>query len=189
MNKILYFGLVIGAAAAGAVAAWYLTKDNEHKRADEEISEMREYYAHKCDSNNTPKAKKEAPVDKTSENKKKSKEMRDYQNIVRQNYKKKREEEPKKPFVISPDDFGENPGYDRLSLTMYADNVVADENDDIVEDVEDCIGFANLSHIGDYEADILHIQNDKLHIYYEITRDLRSYADVAGERPRRLEVT
>lgn len=41
MNKILYFGLVIGAAACGAVAAWYLTKDKEHKRADEEISEMR----------------------------------------------------------------------------------------------------------------------------------------------------
>ena len=47
MNKLLYFGLVIGAAVAGAAVAIYYTKDTERKRADEEIAQMREYYAQK----------------------------------------------------------------------------------------------------------------------------------------------
>lgn len=41
MNKLLYFGLVIGAAVAGAAVALYYTKDTERKRADEEIAQMR----------------------------------------------------------------------------------------------------------------------------------------------------
>jgi hypothetical protein len=194
VKKHLYFGLVIGAAVAGAAAAFYYVKDSERKRAEEEIATMREYFARKEQEANltrgmTGMTAEHAPKDETSEKKQKSKEIRDYQKIVREKYKQKQESAPEGPVVISPDEFGENPGYDSLSMTFYADNIVADENDDIVEDVNDCIGFESLAHIGEYEPDILYVRNDRLRVYYEITRDLRNYADVAGELPHRLEVT
>lgn len=191
MKKLLYFGLVIGAAVAGAAAALYYVKDSERKRADEEIATMREYFARKEQEMNLARGMtaEHAPKDETSEKKQKSKEIRDYQKIVREKYKQKEESAPEGPVVISPDEFGENPGYDSLSMTFYADNIVADENDEIVEDVNDCIGFESLTHIGEYEPDILYVRNDRLRIYYEITRDLRNYADVVGELPHRPEVT
>ena len=153
MKKLLYFGLVIGAAVAGAAAAFYYVKDSEHKRAEEEIATMREYFARKEQEANltrgmTGMTAEHAQKDETSEKKQKSKEIRDYQKIVREKYKQKQESAPEGPVVISPDEFGENPGYDSLSMTFYADNIVADENDDIVEDVNDCIGFESLAHIG-----------------------------------------
>ena len=192
MKKLLYFGLVIGAAVAGAAVALYYTKATERKRADEEIAQMREYYTRKEENltrNIEKKAKHTVSADNEAENKKKAKEMRDYQKIVRENYKQKQEYTPEGPAVISPDEFGENPGYDRLTMTFYADNIVADENDEIVEDVNECIGFESLSHMGEYEPDVLYVRNDRLRVYYEITRDLRNYGDVAGNLPNRPEVT
>ena len=190
MNKLLYFGLVIGAAVVGAAVALYYTKDTERKRADEEIAQMREYYAHKEEklAQHTEK-NSSASANREAKNKKKAKEMRDYQKIVRENYKQKQEYTPEGPAVISPDEFGENPGYDRLTMTFYADNIVADENDEIVEDVNECIGSESLSHMGEYEPDVLYVRNDRLRVYYEITRDLRKYVDVAGNLPNRPEVT
>lgn len=191
MNKVLYFGLVIGAAAAGAVAAWYLTKDKAEKEADarshEEYIQMKKAFEAKTAKDKPEdldiyKSEAESPKPKN-----KVKQMVEYQNICKK-YEKK-PEAPKKPFVISPDDFGENPGYDHIYLTMYADHIIADENDEIVEDADECIGLENLSHMGEYDADILHIQNDKLHVYYEITRDLRNYMDVVGELPTYPGVT
>lgn len=180
MNKLLYFGLVIGAAVAGAAVALYYAKDTERKRADEEIAQMRKYYAQK--------EEKTAKTSTETENKNtKSQEMRDYQKIVKENYEQKHT--PDGPAVIAPDEFGENPGYDKLSMTLYADNIVADENDDIVEDVGDCIGFESLAHMGEYEPDILYVKNDRLRVYYEITRDLRKYEDVAGSLPYSPGVT
>ena len=191
MKKLLYFGLVIGAAVAGAAAALYYVKDSERKRSDEEIATMREYFTRKEQEMNLARGMttEHTPKDETSEKKQKSKEIRDYQKIVREKYKQKEESAPEGPVVISPDEFGENPGYDSLSMTFYADNIVAGENDEIVEDVNDCIGFESLAHIGEYEPDILYVRNDRLRIYYEITRDLRNYADVVGELPHRPEVT
>ena len=120
MNKLLYFGLVVGAAVAGAAVALYYTKDTERKRADEEIAQMREYYAQKEEKNGKTSTE--------TENKNtKSQEMRNYQKIVKENYDCERT--PDGPTAITPDEFGENPGYDKLSMTFYADNIVADEND------------------------------------------------------------
>ena len=74
-------------------------------------------------------------------------------------------------------------------MTLYADGIVADENDAIVEDMNDCIGFESLAHMGEYEPDILYVKNDRLRVYYEITRDLRQYEEVAGSLPYSPGVT
>lgn len=189
MNKVLYFGIMAGAAAIAAVATWVYAKDKFAKQASDDISEMKAYYKEKYESHPKEEAaelvKKEQPK---TEAQKKAEDLKIYRQMARDKYKANHEEEDGNPHVITPEEFGENNHYDRITLTYYADHVLADENDEIIKDVEETIGFCSLNHFGEYEADIVYVKNDILKCYYEITRDLRKYEDVAGELPYRPEV-
>lgn len=189
MNKVLYFGIMAGAAAIAAVATWVYAKDKFAKQASDDISEMKAYYKEKYES----QPKEEAPEPKKKEQpkteaQKKAEDLKTYRQMARDKYKANHEEEEGNPHVITPEEFGENNHYDRITLTYYADHVLADENDEVIRDVEETIGFGSLNHFGEYEADIVYVQNDIIKCYYEITRDLRKYEDVAGELPYRPEV-
>lgn len=93
-----------------------------------------------------------------------------------------------KPYVISPEEFGEGEEYEKISLTYYADQVLADENDELVEDVEGAVGFESLTHFGEYEDDSVFVRNDRLKCDYEILLDQRTYSDVVKTRPHQMEV-
>lgn len=88
-----------------------------------------------------------------------------------------------KPYVISPDEFGENEGYDKISIMYYADHVLADDNDEIIDNVDEIIGFDSLEHFGEYEDDSVFVRNDKLKCDYEILLDGRKYSDVVDQIP------
>ena len=85
------------------------------------------------------------------------------------------------PYVISPEEFGEV-GYTQVSLTYYADGILADENGEIVDDIEEIVGDA-LEHFGEYEDDSVYCRSDPKKCDYEILQDLRRYADVAKNLP------
>lgn len=188
MNKVLYFGIMAGAAALAALATWKYAKDKYAKEATDDINEMKAYYKNKYEAKETePAQKEEAPKPKTEEQKK-ADELKTYRKMARDKYHATHEDEVGHPYVITPDAFGENPGYDRITLTYYADQVLADENDETIRDVEATVGVESLTHFGEYEEDVVYVKNDILRCYYEITRDLRKYIDVAGELPSRPEV-
>lgn len=92
------------------------------------------------------------------------------------------------PQVIPPEEFGDIEGYEEISLTYYADKVLADEDDEIVDDVEETVGFDSLNHFGEYENDSVHVRNDRLKCYYEILLDQRTYSEVLKTKPRLPEV-
>ena len=81
-------------------------------------------------------------------------------------------------YIIRPDEFGEYDDYDAISLTYYADHILTDEDDEIVEDIEDKIGFDALSHFGEYEEDSVFVRNDRIKCDYEILLDQRKYSEV-----------
>ena len=60
MNKVLYFGIMAGAAAIAAVATWVYAKDKFAKQASDDISEMKAYYKEKYESQ-PEEPKKEQP--------------------------------------------------------------------------------------------------------------------------------
>lgn len=93
-----------------------------------------------------------------------------------------------RPYVIYPEEFGEFNDYEKISLTYYADQILADENDELIDDVEDVVGFESLAHFGEYENDSVFVRNDRLKSDYEILIDRRLYSDVVGEFPHRVEV-
>ena len=90
-----------------------------------------------------------------------------------------------RPYVISPDEFGENDDYETQSLDYYADGVLAENMGNIVEDIESMVGRDSLNHFGEYEDDAVHVRNDAQQCDFEILRDLRNYSDVyqSGQRP------
>ena len=83
-----------------------------------------------------------------------------------------------KPYVIAPDEFGDD--YETETLTYYADGILEDEFGEVIDDdeIEEMIGKESLDHFGEYEQDTVYVRNDNKRIDYEILRDLSSYSEV-----------
>ena len=166
--------------AIGSVVTLKLVESKYEKIAEDEINDIREYYKEKESSMTT-----EAEVVKV-ENKPNISEYaakiekngyKKYNEISEKSVKKEHDK-GEKPYIITPEEFGEIDDYETVNLTYYADDYLADDVDELVENVEDIIGWENLNHIGEYEEDAIHIRNDKLKCDYEILRDLDNYKDV-----------
>lgn len=83
-----------------------------------------------------------------------------------------------KPYVITPEEFGERDDYDTVSLVYYADDILADDADEIVWDVEGVVGRDSLNHFGEYEDDSVFVRNEQEQTDYEILLDSRNYYDI-----------
>ena len=165
--------------AIGSVVTWKLVEAKYAKIAEDEINDIRDYYDEKAKNITT-----EAEVVKV-ENKPDISEYaakiekngyKNYHEISEKSVKK--EHKNGEPYIITPEEFGEIDEYETVNLTYYADDYLADDVDELVENVDEIIGWENLNHIGEYEEDALHIRNDKLKCDYEILRDLDNYKDV-----------
>lgn len=88
------------------------------------------------------------------------------------------------PYVIAPTDFDTEDDYEVCSLTYYADGVLADEQGNVIEDVEGMIGRDSLNTFGEYEDDAVHVRNEALRTDFEILRDLCEYSNVYHSGPR-----
>ena len=84
--------------------------------------------------------------------------------------------------------FVDDEEYEQISLTYYADGVLADENDEVIEDVEDAVGIDSLNHFGEYEDDSVFVRNDARKCDYEILLDQRTYSEVVEDMPHQMEV-
>ena len=85
--------------------------------------------------------------------------------------------------VIEPSEYGEDEDYDQVNLTLYADGILADEDDTVINDVEGVIGEGSLDRMGEFEDDALHVKNEARKVYYEILADERSYEKATGKTP------
>lgn len=175
MNKTV-IGFVMFAAGTiiGSVATWQYAKNKYDKLAQEEINAVKEVYRKREN-----KLKKEY---KDDAEKKAYKEI--YTDIANNyGYQQKNEAEhmtidANKPYVISPEEFSDIWEYDTISLTYYADKVLTDDEDEVIEDIEGTVGAYSLERFGEYEDDAVYVRNDRLKCYYEILKDLRNYSDV-----------
>lgn len=190
-NEVAGFIIFAAGAAIGSIVTWKLVKTKYERIAKEEIDSVKEVFSKKKDT--TPKTfepKKFEPEKfepKKFEPEKEEPEQPktyDYTEVLsKYGYRKDEEDEEKGeqmkegPYVISPDEFGEN-GYTLESFTYYADDVLTDEFDEIIYDLENTVGEDFASHFGEYEEDSVFIRNDELETDFEILRDLRNYSDV-----------
>lgn len=178
-----FFAFVLGAAAGSAVT-WYFVKDFYEKRAQEDIESVKEHaYFNRETSDDSNTEESEEEIQEYVARNSNKPNVVEYAKIIKDSgysygptEHEEEKEDLKNPYVISPDEFGEA-GYDEVSYKWYADHILADENDQVVEDIEQVVGFESLTHFGDYEEDSVFVRDDRLKIDYEILQDPRSYYD------------
>ena len=79
-------------------------------------------------------------------------------------------------YDIDTTDFDLDTDYDKVLLYYYTeDGIVANDDDDIVEDHQDLIGTKFVNHFDEYVKDTAYIRNDDLRTDYEIVRCEESY--------------
>ena len=111
----------------------------------------------------------------------------EYSRTVKPTEKADSETSEDTPYVISPAEFGEIEEYTKVSLTYFADGVLADELNEPVDNVEEIVGDA-LEHFGEYEEDSVFVRNDAKRCDYEILQDLRNFKDVLEDMSPRTSI-
>lgn len=196
-NKIFMFAL---GATVGSLVTWKLVEKKYKDIADEEIASMEEYYNEKLNSLNELA---EDPVEESDDINKAilegvkegmtySDEELEYDEHIKElNYNSIQEDidgifeteadikEYTKPYVISPEEFGEY-GNETKLLTYYADFVLVDEEGDIIVDPESVVGDA-LEHFGEYEDDAVHVRDENIECDYEILKHEKTFGEVYKE--------
>lgn len=187
MNKITNLIIFAAGAAVGSAVTWKIVKTKYEQIAKEEIDSVKEAFSKKESISKEPTEDKEKSVDEIHSRLEKPNLMEYAAKVSECGYSEDLEEKNKeedvesmdddRPYVISPDEFGELDDYDLISLTYYADEVLADDIDEIVEDVDNVVGLDSLTHFGEYEPDSVFVRNDRLKADYEILLDERTYPE------------
>ena len=170
MNKgINNFIIFTAGVVIGTLAASRYFKEKYEKISKEEIESVKEVYKKKEEQFKT--VPKEVEVNKDTK-------VNEYKNIVSKYDKGESEMRDEiGPDVILPEEFDEE-GYETISLTYYADGVLADEQNFPIEDIEDTVGNEALNSFGKYEDDSVYVRDDDKGIDYEILLDIRKYSEL-----------
>ena len=191
-NKTMCFIAFSLGAAAGVVVSWRLLKKKYEQIAQEEIDSVKEVFSQR--HSNLTEEVEGAPTKMTKNTEDDAEEI-EYRNMVNDhgytNYSDisrkapvtTRKEYVMGPYVITEDEFGELDEYETNTLTYYADGVLADDVDDVIEDVEATVGHESLMNLGPQDDrlhlfDSVYVRNDEKKCDYEILFDVRRYADV-----------
>ena len=190
IKNVLLFtaGLVMG-----SVVTWKMTKDKYEQWANDEIRMMREYYNQKEEEYYEEEDLDEEPVEAEVRTERSTKpDLTEYTSRLNESgytdyseISKKDEEEDnesdmeEKPYVISPEEFGDFDDYETIELTYYKNGYVTDDQDILMsnDEVEEAIGWNNITRMGEYEEDALHVRNEKRKTDYEILQVFDDYRE------------
>lgn len=187
-------GFVLGAISGGTVT-YFITKKKFEEKAQKEIDSVKEYFTvpkvelKKDDIAKEPIDEKKDVIAEQAVKRPSlteyAKKLKDggYVNYSDKNINPEKDEKIEssmKPEVIDPNEYGDDETYDQVSLTLYSDGVLADEDDTILN-INEVIGEGNLDRMGEYEDDALHVKNNVRKVYYEVLADERSYIDATGK--------
>lgn len=192
MSKVTGLIIFVLGAVTGSAVTWQFAKKKYERIAEEEINSVKEVFSKReqdmADVEITvePQPSVEASLKKFEE----KPDISTYAGILKNEayVPEGTEMAENKPYVISPDEFGEFEDYDTISLTYYADQVLVDDGGDKIEDVDDVVGMESLTRFGEYEDDSIFVRNDRLRCDYEILMDERTYSEAQKERPHQREV-
>lgn len=199
MKKSTMLAFLAG-AAVGSVATWQFVKKKYELIAEDEIMSVKDYYQKKTvapyegpedseEADSTPDVRPDI-VEKPN--------IMEYAAKIRSegyntNYSVQKEAEKKvspdeRPYVITPEEFGEYDDYEKITLFFYADQILADDNDVAIRNIDEIVGVDSLTHFGEYDDDAVYVRDDRKKLDYEILKSLRKYSEVLEEKPYKAEV-
>lgn len=175
--------IFVAGAFAGTVVGARLVKKRYEEIANEEIEEIREYYKNKdqeIKEKEEQLEEREQVIDKkeyvqiasayVQHNEPVNEEMIDPDTIKPQI--------ESDPYVIDPSEFGKEGYYGTETFTYFADGVLVDPDDEVVEDWEDIVGRHHIDIFNEFpDATSVYIRNDFDGIDYEILKDDWCWSD------------
>ena len=199
MKSLLTSALIFAVGAIiGSTVTWKLIKTKYEQIAQEEIDSVKETFSrlHEESADKDEKAKMAERAKGFIDSKNEKQDIKEFAAKLKEcEYVKYSDSEAdkerktitvNKPYVISPEEFGEA-DYNIVSLNYYADGVLANDFDEVVDDVENTVGENFEEHFGDYEEDSVFVRNDELGLDYEILRDMRNFSDVVKNHSHHTE--
>lgn len=194
MNNILVFA---AGAAVGVLATYKFFKTKYERKTQEDIESVKEVFSNRYESEESAtdeikmESDDEEPEQSNGEGLKYAASKPDLMKYAEllDAYRSQTPEDnekggvdteyPEEPYVISPDLFGDEPGYDQVYMTCYSDNVLEDDYFVVEDDnwVDINIGRDCLNHFGEYQDDMLWVRNDLTKTDYEISYDHRTYQE------------
>ena len=186
-SVITGFSFLLG-MGIGAYITYIYVKDMYAEIAQEEINSVKEAYIKKAKNLQKDVITEDEKKEKVDKVKNKS-DISEYAAKLKEsgytNYSEISQEDNdvEVPYVIAPEDYGENDEYETISLTYYSDGVLTDEDDEVITNPGELVGEDFASHFGDYEDDSVFIRNDDRKIDFEILMDYRTYQDVLKAKP------
>lgn len=188
MNKdLIAKGMIFAAGAViGSVVTWKMVKTRYEQIAQEEIESVREAFGRGNDDTEKPAENEEENI--VTAGPSVAEEIRGIVEKLGYTAESNEKEEPNeeskeeedeedmdsKPYVISPDEFGDCE-YITVSLSYYLDGIVTNEQGKIVANTDELIGEDFADHFGEYEDDSVFVRNDRLGMDFEILKDYRDY--------------
>ena len=150
MNKTKNFMMFVLGVAVGSVVTWWYVEKKYEQIAQDEIDSVKEVF-----SKREAEFTEDTEVQIKADNAKEKPSVMKYAAWLRKrgytNYSDVADEKPEevkkepmsldKPYVITPEEFGDLDDYETISLTYYVDQILTDDNDVIVDDIEDVVGF------------------------------------------------
>lgn len=201
MNSKLSNVIIFAAGAAlGSIVTWKLVKTKYEQIAQEEINSVKEMYGHDKHEDESTECEEDADDDYIEAESERCEKLREAvalgvdtsnapdimeyaQKVGAIGYSEKEDNtnmKIEKPYLIRPDEFDMFEDYEAITLTYYKDGVLADEQDNVIEDVEGIVGVDSLNHFGENvdDPDTVYVRNDTLKCDYEILRDCDEYSNL-----------
>ena len=192
MKKALYLVTFVAGAVFGAVAGITYVKKNydisEKKEEAEAASEP-------VETNNEPEMVEDdreelirrtnAEILKSVKDPDRKEHMKDLLNeyaTVTAIYGGEEVVEHDRPYKILPDQFSEFEDYSAIELTLFADGVLADDRDEVIENADELLG-EGFEKLFDEGSDELFIRNDERCTDYAIYKDVQTFESFDEARP------
>lgn len=193
LSKLFMF---VAGAAVGSVVTWKLLKTKYEQLAQEEIDEIREFYAERESDEDTEDFEEENDKVDLEHNAYKKPDLATYAATIKElqyaaelnedsddeeeddYYGEEDDDVEDRPYVISPEEVGDLDDYELIELIHFADDILTDENHEIIDDIAGTVGLDYAEHFGEYEQDSVHVRNDRRKCDYEILRDERNFEDL-----------
>ena len=184
-NTLTKLFIFAAGAVVGSAVTWKFVEEKYKQIAQEEIDSVKEAFGITRETKDSAEDDiAEDYIENTDGNSASFTETDQYKELLKHqgyiNYSNdKGGDNMDRPYVISPEEFGELDDYEQISLTYYDDKVLTDDFGNIIEDVDSLIGIDSLTHFGEYEDDSVFVRNDRTKCDYEILLDVRKYSEIS----------
>ena len=185
MSKIKGLLIFAAGAVAGTVAGISISKRHFEAIAAQEINEVRDYYRKANKELEEQKEEQKEEQENTKKEEVVEETIEEYNNIIKHgNYMTTEEIDEEddygddEPYIIDPSEFGNNGNYATQTCTYFADGVLVDDVDEVIEDPEKLVGNLHVDIFRDFDATSVYVRNDWMKMDFEILKDDWFWSDL-----------